>query len=100
VIALVAVRLKPLHPQILDEVKLAVVVAARLIDRLELINHLDGEARLAQLPPVAGELWDLEVPASSTLRYYDGPLYLMSLMHAAGRLQIIMPPAPAAPTKH
>jgi oligosaccharide reducing-end xylanase len=36
-------------------------------------------------------LWNLEVPKSKTFRYYDGLLYMMSLMHAAGRFQVIEP---------
>ncbi len=36
-------------------------------------------------------LWALDVPSSTTFRYYDGLLYMMSLMHAAGRFQIVMP---------
>ncbi len=36
-------------------------------------------------------LWDLEVPSSKIFRYYDGLLYMMSLLHAAGEFRIIMP---------
>ena len=36
-------------------------------------------------------LWKLDVPSSKIFRYYDGLLYMMSLMHASGRLQVIMP---------
>jgi oligosaccharide reducing-end xylanase len=36
-------------------------------------------------------LWTLDVPSSKIFRYYDGLLYMMSLMHAGGRFQIIMP---------
>ncbi len=36
-------------------------------------------------------LWNLEVPKSKVFRYYDGLLYMMSLMHAAGRFQVIEP---------
>jgi oligosaccharide reducing-end xylanase len=36
-------------------------------------------------------LWALDVPSSTTFRYYDGLLYMMSLMHAAGRFQVIPP---------
>jgi oligosaccharide reducing-end xylanase len=36
-------------------------------------------------------LWKLDVPSSQIFRYYDGLLYLMSLMHASGRFQIIPP---------
>jgi len=39
------------------------------------------------------DLWKLDVPSSKVFRYYDGLLYLMSLMHASGRFQII-PPKP------
>jgi oligosaccharide reducing-end xylanase len=38
-------------------------------------------------------LWNLEVPSSHVFRYYDGLLYLMSLMHSAGRFQVIPPRA-------
>jgi hypothetical protein len=31
------------------------------------------------------------VPSSQVFRYYDGLLYLMSLMHASGRFQVIPP---------
>ena len=34
-------------------------------------------------------LWKLDVPSSHVFRYYDGLLYMMSLMHASGRFQII-----------
>jgi oligosaccharide reducing-end xylanase len=37
-------------------------------------------------------LWNLDVPSSRVFRYYDGLLYLMSLMHASGRFRIIVPP--------
>jgi oligosaccharide reducing-end xylanase len=37
-------------------------------------------------------LWKLDVPSSHVFRYYDGLLYLMSLLHASGRFQIILPP--------
>jgi oligosaccharide reducing-end xylanase len=44
----------------------------------------------------AAALWELEVPKSRVFRYYDGLLYLMSLMHASGRFRVIAPPqAPA-----
>jgi oligosaccharide reducing-end xylanase len=36
-------------------------------------------------------LWTLDVPSSHVFRYYDGLLYLMSLMHVSGRFQIIQP---------
>jgi oligosaccharide reducing-end xylanase len=36
-------------------------------------------------------LWKLDVPSSHVFRYYDGLLYLMSLMHASGRFQVIPP---------
>ncbi|HJP68817.1 MAG TPA: glycosyl hydrolase family 8 [Sphingomicrobium sp.] len=36
------------------------------------------------------ELWDMPVP-SGEQRYYDGMLYLMSLMHCAGEFRIILP---------
>jgi oligosaccharide reducing-end xylanase len=36
-------------------------------------------------------LWNLEIPSSKLFRYYDGLLYLMSLMHASGRFQVIEP---------
>jgi oligosaccharide reducing-end xylanase len=36
-------------------------------------------------------LWKLDVPSSRVFRYYDGLLYLMSLMHASGRFQILLP---------
>lgn len=41
------------------------------------------------------ELWKLDVPSSTVFRYYDGLLYLMSLMHASGRFQAIRPANPA-----
>jgi oligosaccharide reducing-end xylanase len=34
-------------------------------------------------------LWALDVPSSQVFRYYDGLLYMMSLLHASGRFQII-----------
>jgi oligosaccharide reducing-end xylanase len=37
-------------------------------------------------------LWNLEVPSSKIFRYYDGLLYMMCLMNAAGEFRIIMPP--------
>ena len=36
-------------------------------------------------------LWNLDVPSSKVFRYYDGLLYLMSLLHASGRFQVIEP---------
>ena len=36
-------------------------------------------------------LWKLDVPSSQVFRYYDGLLYLMSLMHVSGRFQVILP---------
>ncbi len=36
-------------------------------------------------------LWNLAVPSSKVFRYYDGLLYLMSLLHASGRFQVIEP---------
>ena len=36
-------------------------------------------------------LWDLEVPKSKVFRYYDGLLYMMSLLHVSGEFRIIMP---------
>lgn len=38
------------------------------------------------------ELWDTPVPAGEQ-RYFDGMLYLMSLMHLSGEFRIIEPPA-------
>jgi oligosaccharide reducing-end xylanase len=38
------------------------------------------------------ELWDMPVPAGEQ-RYFDGMLYLMSLMHCSGEFRIIAPPA-------
>jgi oligosaccharide reducing-end xylanase len=35
-------------------------------------------------------LWNMPVP-SGEQRYYDGMLYLMSLMHASGNFRIIEP---------
>jgi oligosaccharide reducing-end xylanase len=40
-------------------------------------------------------LWQLDVPSSKVFRYYDGLLYMMSLLHAGGRFQVIGPKAPA-----
>ena len=37
-------------------------------------------------------LWNLDVPSSHVFRYYDGLLYMMCLLHASGRFQIIPPP--------
>jgi oligosaccharide reducing-end xylanase len=36
-------------------------------------------------------LWNLEVPSSTVFRYYDGLLYMMSLLHVSGRFQVIGP---------
>ncbi len=49
--------------------------------------------------PFVEALWDLEVPSSHVFRYYDGLLYMMSLLHAAGELRVIPTPsgATAAP---
>jgi len=38
-------------------------------------------------------LWSLPVPSTRVFRYYDGLLYLMSLMHASGKFQVIAPRA-------
>jgi oligosaccharide reducing-end xylanase len=37
-------------------------------------------------------LWNLDVPSSHVFRYYDGLLYVMCLLHASGRFQVIPPP--------
>ena len=37
-------------------------------------------------------LWKLDVPSSHVFRYYDGLLYMMCLLHASGRFQMILPP--------
>jgi oligosaccharide reducing-end xylanase len=37
------------------------------------------------------ELWRLDVPKSRVFRYYDGLLYMMSLLHASGRFRVIAP---------
>ncbi len=36
-------------------------------------------------------LWNLEVPQGNLFQYYDGLLYVMSLLHDSGRFRIIMP---------
>ena len=36
-------------------------------------------------------LWVLDVPSSRVFRYYDGLLYMMSLLHASGRFRVIPP---------
>ncbi len=41
------------------------------------------------------ELWDMPVPAGEQ-RYFDGMLYLMSMMHLGGEFRIIEPPTRAA----
>jgi oligosaccharide reducing-end xylanase len=38
------------------------------------------------------ELWDMPIPAGEQ-RYFDGMLYLMSLMHLSGEFRIIEPPS-------
>ena len=38
------------------------------------------------------ELWAMPVPEGEQ-RYFDGMLYLMSLMHVSGNFRIIEPPA-------
>jgi oligosaccharide reducing-end xylanase len=38
------------------------------------------------------ELWDMPIP-SGEQRYFDGMLYLMSLMHLSGQFRIIEPPS-------
>jgi len=35
-------------------------------------------------------LWNAKIPSGQS-RYYDGMLYLMSLMHASGEFRIIAP---------
>ena len=37
------------------------------------------------------ELWDMPVPTGEQ-RYFDGMLYLMSMMHAGGEFRIVQPP--------
>jgi oligosaccharide reducing-end xylanase len=53
-------------------------------------------ASLAATNPRAKEfvaaLWDAPIP-SGPMRYYDGMLYLMSLLHCSGRFRIWMPPS-------
>ena len=48
----------------------------------------DGRARARKFTEA---LWNLDVPSSKVFRYYDGLLYLMSLLHASGRFQVIGP---------
>ena len=36
-------------------------------------------------------LWSLDVPSGKVYRYYDGLLYMMSLLHASGRFRVIQP---------
>ena len=36
-------------------------------------------------------LWNLDVPQGFLFQYYDGLLYMMSLMHESGRFRVIMP---------
>jgi len=52
-------------------------------------------ASLAATKPVANEfvdaLWDMPVPQALVERYYDGLLYLMSLMHCSGNYRIYTP---------
>ncbi len=59
----------------------------------------NGVASLAATDKVRAKkfveaLWNLDVPSSHVFRYYDGLLYMMSLMHASGRYRIILPPKP------
>jgi oligosaccharide reducing-end xylanase len=44
-------------------------------------------------------LWSLEIPSSDMFRYYDGLLYLMSLMHAAGEFRVVLPQPSASAFK-
>ncbi len=44
------------------------------------------------------ELWNTPVPAGEQ-RYFDGMLYLMSMLHASGNFRIIEPKAPAKVAK-
>lgn len=37
-------------------------------------------------------LWNLDAPSSHVFRYCDGLLYMMCLLHASGRFQILLPP--------
>lgn len=48
-------------------------------------------ANAARARTFAEALWNLEVPSGKVFRYYDGLLYMMSLMHASGRFQVIVP---------
>jgi oligosaccharide reducing-end xylanase len=54
----------------------------------------DAVASLAAAGPQAKEfvqeLWNAPIP-SGEQRYYDGMLYLMSLMHCGGRFRIWTP---------
>jgi oligosaccharide reducing-end xylanase len=36
-------------------------------------------------------LWNTKVPSDSLFRYYDGLLYMMSLLHCSGQFQILEP---------
>jgi oligosaccharide reducing-end xylanase len=45
-----------------------------------------GEASKAFLQ----ELWDMPVPAGEQ-RYFDGMLYIMSMMHLSGEFRVIEP---------
>jgi oligosaccharide reducing-end xylanase len=44
------------------------------------------------------ELWDMPIPAGEQ-RYFDGMLYLMSLLHLGGEFRVIDGPTPAAPSR-
>ncbi|HYK34466.1 glycosyl hydrolase family 8 [Alloacidobacterium sp.] len=44
-------------------------------------------------------LWNAPIPSGQN-RYYDGMLYLMNLMHCAGKFKIIMPVQPANTHTH
>ena len=55
----------------------------------------NAAASLAATQPLSREftkaLWDLPVPQALVERYYDGLLYIMSLLHCSGRYRIYAP---------
>jgi len=68
------------------------------------LTHEDHPAGLVGTNAVAGlaatnksqakkfteALWNMRIPAGQ-YRYYDGMLYMMSLMHVSGEFRILMP---------
>jgi oligosaccharide reducing-end xylanase len=59
------------------------LMGTNAVATLAALNHADARQFVEAL-------WNAPIPSGQN-RYYDGMLYLMSLMHCSGRFRIVMP---------